>query len=371
MNILLCVSASISAYKACDIARTLIKNGNNVKTILSKSASEMVSPMVFEGLTGNDVYICDTGKMEHIYLARWADLLLLCPATASTIGKIANGIGGTLLLDVFLARKPDLRTIVVPAMNTQMWENVFVKENIKKLKENGFEIIEPVSGILACGEEGQGKLANVEEIISFVLPKKNGKKVLITAGGTIEEIDSVRFMTNHSSGKQALEIALECHRKGFDVCVIKAKTDVDFPQYLNITNVKSANEMLKCVMEGIKNYDVFISVAAVADFGFAKTEGKIKKESLAELKLIKNPDIVATVGKSEFRPKTVVGFAAESENLMENARGKLVRKNCDFVVANSLVFGKNETCGFIVEKNGENPFNCTKKELAKMLVERL
>jgi phosphopantothenoylcysteine decarboxylase/phosphopantothenate--cysteine ligase len=367
MNVLLCVSASISIYKACDVARALIKNGNIVNIVLSESASKMISPIVFEGLTGNQCYIHDTGKMEHIYLSRWADILLLCPATASTIGKIANGIGGTLLLDIFLAKKPDLRTIIAPAMNTQMWENVFVGENLKKLKANGFEIIEPESGILACGEEGQGKLASVEEIVNFIAPK-NGKKVLITAGGTIEEIDSVRFMTNHSSGKQALEIALEFWKNGYDVTIVKGKTDVEFPKYLNVINVKSANDMLKCVMENVKNVDAFISVAAVADFGFSKTEGKIKKENLTELKLIKNPDILATVGNSELRPQCVVGFAAESENLVENARQKLIKKNCDFVVANNLVFGAEETSGYIVTKTEAKPFNCTKKELAKMVV---
>jgi phosphopantothenoylcysteine decarboxylase/phosphopantothenate--cysteine ligase len=367
MNVLLCVSASISIYKTCDVARALIKNGHNVKVVLSKSASEMISPIVFEGLTGNQCYIHDTGKMEHISLSRWAEILLLCPATASTIGKIANGIGGALLLDIFLAKKPDLRTIIAPAMNMQMWENVFVRVNLQKLKANGFEIIEPASGILACGEEGQGKLASVEEIVNFIAPK-NGKNVLMTAGGTIEEIDSVRFMTNYSSGKQALEIALEFWKKGYDVTVVKGKTDVSFPSYMKIFGVKSANDMLACVMENVQNCDVFVAVAAVADFGFNKTEGKIKKENLTELKLIKNPDILATVGNSELRPKVVIGFAAESENLVENARLKLVKKNCDFVVANNLVFGKDETSGFIVKKTGETPFNCTKKELAELVV---
>ena len=364
MKILICVSASIAIYKVCELVRALVKNGHEIKLILSDTASQMISPIIFEAL-GVEVFLKDTGKMEHITLSRWCDILLLCPATASTIGKIANGIGGSLLLDTFLAKKKSLRTIIVPAMNVEMWHNSIVQQNIKKLQQHGFQFIEPSSGVLACGEEGIGKLVSVEEIINFLFPKKN-LKVLITAGGTIEKIDDVRYLTNISSGKQALEIV-----KAFcdcDVTLIKARVDVEFPSWCNIVSVNSANEMLELVQNQIQlGYDVFISAAAVADFSFKKREGKIKKSEIQNLELILNPDILQIVANSHNRPKCVIGFAAESENLKKNAREKLIKKKCDFMVGNELVFGEDKTRGMILSQNTEEDFNCSKQELSKKI----
>lgn len=346
----------------------MINNGHNVRVVMSKNASLMISPIVFTALTGSEVYIDDTGKMEHISLARWADVLVLCPATANTIGRIANGIGGSLLLDIFLARKQDLRTIIAPAMNTEMWNNPFVQTNIRRLQENGFQIAAPQSGKLACGEEGDGKLANIDDIMSQILPKQN-IKILITAGRTIEEMDSVRYMTNRSSGKQALEIAKEFINNGCDVTIIKGKTDVEFPRYIKIAEVLSARDMLNAVKEKIVNCDVFISAAAVADFSFTKYEGKIKKDKLTNINFIKNPDILHTVCNGPQKPRCVIGFAAESENIKENGRIKLEKKKCDFIIANSLVFESDTTQGIILGQNIEESFSCTKKELARRIYE--
>ena len=372
MNILLCVCASVAIYKSCELVRILKKSGHNVKVILSNSASQMISKELFEAISGNEVFVRDSGKMEHISLVRWCEVLVVCPATASTIGKIANGIGGTLMLDAILA-KGSVPTIIAPAMNVEMWKNAFVRENILKLKNHGFEILEPESGVLACGEEGIGKLANVQEIAEYISKKtkKNGKTVLITAGGTIEKMDDIRYLTNISSGKQALALAQCFYNQGFDVKIIKAKTDVSFPRYFEILCVESASEMLACVLKEIPRCDAFISAAAVADFTFNKVSGKIKKTEITKLELIPNLDILQTVCGCAFRPKCVVGFAAESENLEINAKKKLEKKGCDIIVGNSLVFGKNSTNGVIIMQKNQTPFECSKDELSDLIFEKV
>jgi phosphopantothenoylcysteine decarboxylase/phosphopantothenate--cysteine ligase len=372
MNILLCVCASVAIYKSCELVRILKKSGHNIKIILSESASKMISAELFEAISGNEVFMRDSGKMEHISLVRWCEIVVICPATASTIGKIANGSGGTLMLDSLLA-KGNIPAIIAPAMNVEMWQNAFVRENIVKLQNHGFEIIEPESGVLACGEEGVGKLANVREIADYISKKtkKNGKTVLITAGGTIEKMDDIRYLTNISSGKQALALAQCFYNQGFDVKIVKAKTDVSFPRYFEIICVESASEMLNCVMGEIQQCDVFISAAAVADFTFNKVSGKIKKTEISKLELIPNPDILQTVCGYEFRPKCVVGFAAESENLEINAKKKLTTKGCDIIVGNALVFGKNSTNGVIITKKNQTPFECSKNALAQLVFEKV
>jgi phosphopantothenoylcysteine decarboxylase/phosphopantothenate--cysteine ligase len=372
MNILLCVCASVAIYKSCELVRILKKSGHNIKVILSNSASQMISKELFEAISGNEVFVRDSGKMEHISLVRWCEVLVVCPATASTIGKIANGIGGTLILDAILA-KSSVPTIIAPAMNVEMWKNAFVRENIVKLKNHGFEILEPESGVLACGEEGIGKLANVQEIAEYISKKtkKNGKTVLITAGGTIEKMDDIRYLTNISSGKQALALAQCFYNQGFDVKIIKAKTDVSFPRYFEIICVESAAEMMACVLKEIPRCDVFISAAAVADFTFNKVFGKVKKTEITKLELVPNPDILQTVCEHTFRPKCVVGFAAESENLEINARDKLERKRCDIMVGNDLVFGKNSTNGVIITQKDQTPFECSKDELSDLIFEKV
>lgn len=367
MKILICVSASIAIYKTCELIRLLTKENHDVKVVLSESAEKMISSCVFEAL-GTEVFLKDTGKMEHITLSRWCDLLILCPATASTIGNIANGIGGTLLLDIFLAKKPELPTFICPSMNVEMWNNPIVQENIAKLKKYNFQIIEPESGILACGEDGYGKLASIENVLKYLLPKKN-IRVIITAGGTIEKLDDVRYLTNISSGKQALALANEF----FDcnVTIIKGSTKVEFPSWCNVVNIESSSEMLDAVEYEIrKNCDIFISCAAVADFTFQKKQGKVKKQHIQNLELIPTVDILKYVCENANRPKCVVGFAAESENLQQNATIKLHNKKCDFIVANSLVFESDSTNGIIIDNNSYEEFSCSKNELAKKIKEK-
>ncbi len=362
MKILLCVSASIAIYKSCELVRECIKEGHEVKVVLSCAAKKMISPIIFEGL-GAEVFTKDTGQMEHISLSRWCDYLLLCPATASTIAKVANGIGGNLLLDIFLARKQSVRTIIAPAMNVEMWNNPIVQENIAKLQKYNFEIINPANGKLACGESGIGKLASIAEIMKCLFFTSD-IKVVITAGGTIEKLDDVRYMTNISTGKQALEIAKAfC---GHDVTIVKAHTDVDFPAWCKVVEVESAKEMLTEVQK--LQCDVFIASAAVADFTFNKVQGKIKKQDIESLQLVQNPDILKIIATGEVTPKCVVGFAAESENLKQNALKKLQNKGCDFIVGNALVFGKDETSGIIVSHNQYEEFDCLKRELARKIV---
>jgi phosphopantothenoylcysteine decarboxylase/phosphopantothenate--cysteine ligase len=322
----------------------------------------MVSPLLFEAL-GCEVFLKDTAKMEHILLTRWADVLLLCPATASTIGKIANGIGGGLILDLFLARPKGLRTIIAPAMNGEMWENAFVKENLQKLENHGFEVVTPQSGELACGEVGVGKLADVEEIAGVVLKREDALNVLITAGGTIEKLDDVRCLTNFSSGKMALELVRAF--AGHNVVVVVARAEALFPSWCKIVKVESAKDMLKACIENVEGCDVFFGCAAVADFTFEARLGKVKKGEIKSLNLIPNPDVLKTVANVGNRPRCVVGFAAEAENLRQNANGKLQAKNCDFIVGNSLVFGREKTSGVILGNgNIEEEFDCLKKELA-------
>lgn len=364
MKVLLCVSASVAVYKACELVRALIKNGHEVRVVMSPLACQMISPILIEAL-GAEVFLKDTGKMEHISLSRWCDVLFLCPATATKIGQIANGVGGNLLLDIFLARKQNLRTVLAPAMNVEMWNNPFVQENVSKLKKYGFEFIEPSSGTLACGEEGRGKLASIEEIVQFLFPQIK-MRVIITAGGTIEKLDDVRYITNISSGKQALEIAKAFF--GCEVVVIKAKTDVPFPSWCNVIEVESGKDMLHAVqMEISKGCDAFISAAAVADFTFNKTQGKVKKMDINRLDFIPNPDILQAVTGSQNRPRCVVGFAAESENVFENANEKMHRKGCDFIVGNELVFGLDKSCGVLIGAGGEQKFECSKAVVARML----
>lgn len=363
MKVLLCVTASISVYKVYDVVRLLIKRGASVRVVVSKSARKMVSPLLFEGL-GCEVFLKDTGKMEHIYLTRWAEVLVLCPATASTIGEIANGIGGNLLLDLFLAKPRSLRTVVAPAMNVEMWENAFVRKNLQKLENNGFEVVLPESGELACGEVGMGKLANVEAIAEFVLGSDVKQlNVMITAGGTVERFDDVRCLTNFSSGRQALELVKAF--VGCNVTVVLAKVEVEFPSWCKVIKVESAREMLGTCTQNIEGCDVFFGCSAVADFTFERQFGKVKKGEIKSLNLIPNPDVLKTVSGLKNRPRCVVGFAAEAENLKQNAEGKLKAKNCDFIVGNDLVFGKEGTKGVILGNNFEEEFDCLKKELAK------
>jgi len=345
-NIVLGVSGGIAAYKACELVSRLKKLNAGVHVIMTASAAKFVTPLTFQSLSLNQVTvdIFDAPKyweVEHISLAKLADVLVIAPATANIIGKLAGGIADDMLSTTAMATKAQV--IIAPAMNTNMYENPVVQRNIKLLKELGYCIVPPEEGRLACGDVGKGKLADpavIEKAIMDVLKLKQdmaGKTVLVTAGPTREAIDPVRFISNHSTGKMGYAIAEQAAKRGAKVYLVSGPTSLDTPYGVIRYDVVSAKEMLNRVMELFPECDVVIKAAAVADYAPAVPfSQKVKKSSDdLELKLTKNPDILYELGKIK-GSKIMVGFAMETENLVENAALKVRKKNLDFIVANNL-----------------------------------
>lgn len=388
-KILLIITGSIAAYKAMDLIRLLSKKSFCVTCILTKAAGEFITPLLASSLSGNKTYnelfsIDDELEMGHINLSRQADLIVVAPATADFIAKIANGFADDLASNVVLAANKKI--IIAPAMNEKMWENKSTKKNVEKALEAGIAIVDPETDILACGELGIGKMAAPEKICQKVCDfferqnQLNGKKILITGGATYEPIDPVRFIGNHSSGKQAIEIAKVLHEMGADVTFVAGNIrETIFLPKENIIRVKTADEMFLAVKKNLAKTNVFIGCAAVSDFKVKKfSNQKIKKTAAKNLvlELEKNPDILEFVGTSKQRPKLVIGFAAESENLEKHAKDKLQKKNCDLVVANDVeagkIFGSNQTKVFLISKNkSENLGRISKAELAKILAGKI
>jgi phosphopantothenoylcysteine decarboxylase/phosphopantothenate--cysteine ligase len=387
-KILLIITGSIAAYKSADLIRLLKKNNYDVHPVLTTSAAEFITPLLTSSLSGNKTHIEmfnaeNEAEISHIKLSRSADLIVIAPATADFIAKIANGYADDLASTLVLAADTSKQKIIIaPAMNSKMWENQITQNNIEKITQNNFILIEPESDILACGEEGIGKMANTEKIyqkIEDFFINKNllvGKKILITAGATHEKIDSVRFIGNYSSGKQANLIANHLSEMGAEVKVITGFCQQKFNLSADkITKVKSAEEMFLAVKEDYQNCDVFISCAAVADFRVEKiAENKIKKEQIKSLtlNLVANQDILHFVANSRHRPKMVIGFAAEDQNIVENAEKKLIKKNCDLVIANDInqgeVFGSKNSNAFLIKKNQHQQLGKIKKsEIAKII----
>lgn len=346
-NILVGITAGIAAYKACELIRMYKRANANVRVICTPNALNFVTKLTLQNLSQNDVGVEEFEvkdfKPEHISYADEADIMVICPATANTIAKITNGICDNLLTSVIAAfSKP---VIVAPAMNTNMLNNVFIQENIKKLSKNSnYYIVEPETGFLACGTEGKGRLASLDKIYDKTVEVLNkdfkqnilrGKKVVITAGGTIEDIDPVRYISNYSSGKMGLALADSCYKSGAEVVLITTK-DFDCPY--KVIKVKSATDMLNAVEKEFSTADYVIMAAAVADFRVKHiSEQKIKKtlDNEISLTLIKNPDILKEISSRKTN-QIIVGFCAESENLLENAKEKIKRKGCDFLVANDI-----------------------------------
>lgn len=346
-NILVGITAGIAAYKACELIRMYKRANANVRVICTPNALNFVTKLTLQNLSQNDVGVEEFEvkdfKPEHISYADEADIMVICPATANTIAKITNGICDNLLTSVIAAfSKP---VIVAPAMNTNMLNNVFIQENIKKLSKNSnYYIVEPETGFLACGTEGKGRLASLDKIYDKTVEVLNkdfkqnilrGKKVVITAGGTIEDIDPVRYISNYSSGKMGLALADSCYKSGAEVVLITTK-DFDCPY--KVIKVKSATDMLNAVEKEFITADYVIMTAAVADFRVKHiSEQKIKKtlDNEISLTLIKNPDILKEISSKKTN-QIIVGFCAESENLLENAKEKIKRKGCDFLVANDI-----------------------------------
>jgi phosphopantothenoylcysteine decarboxylase/phosphopantothenate--cysteine ligase len=352
-KILLIICGGISAYKSLEIIRLLKKRGATVKTILTKSAKEFVTPLSVTSLSQEKVYddlfsVENESGMDHISLSRWSDLILVAPTTANTISKLSKGSSDDLASTVMLASDKDI--FLAPAMNVRMWEHPSTKENMNKLKEYGYKIIGPEIGDMACGEFGEGKMTEPNEIIRqiesyFLNLNKNKKfKALVTTGPTYEYIDPVRFITNKSSGKQGFELAKALSKKGFETTLISGPTNLKINNDINLIQVETADEMFKATQNNLPT-DVAIFSAAVADFKIKeKKKEKIKKRDYINLNLERNIDILNYVSNhNSLRPKLVIGFAAETHNIEENSKKKLMEKNCDWIIANDV---SNKSIGF-------------------------
>jgi len=351
-HILLGVTGSIAAYKSADIARRLVQEGADVDVILTDHACRFISPLTFRSLTGRPVYkdLFDD-PFIHINLASQADLLLVAPATANTIGKIACGIADNLLTNIVLAY--DGPKLIAPAMNHRMYNNHVVRENIRMLKERGFEFIGPVEGGLACGEEGMGRMAGVEEIVEVVIsalsPKDlKGRRFVVTAGPTREYIDPVRFISNRSSGRMGYEVARAAKRRGAEVVLISGPTPLIPPPGVKHVRVESASEMEEAVFKNLEGTDVVVMTAAVCDFMPAsKCRVKLEKNNINSLKLKKTPDILRRLSRYK-GGRIVVGFSAEYGKKVDRARQKLEDKGLDLIVFNDI---SRRDAGFDVDTN--------------------
>ena len=345
-RILLGVTGGIAAYKSADLVRRLQDDGADVRVVMTESAQEFITPLTLQALSNHPVHLdlLDTeteSVMGHIELARWADVVLIAPATADFMARLTGGHGDDLLTTICLAA--ECGVMVAPAMNQAMWAKQSTQQNTLLLKQRGIALLEPDVGLQACGETGAGRLMDVADIVTavaslFKSTSLAGRHVVVTAGPTQEAIDPVRFISNHSSGKQGYALALAAIEAGARVTLISGPTNVAAPDRATVVNVRSADEMLEAVMSSVSDADIFIGVAAVADFRPASVETqKIKKSggSVMTLSLVQNPDILKTVANLKSRPFTV-GFAAETENLMEYARTKLTAKNLDMIIANNV-----------------------------------
>jgi phosphopantothenoylcysteine decarboxylase/phosphopantothenate--cysteine ligase len=387
-KILLIICGGISAYKSLELIRLFKKNGARVKTILTKNAKEFVTPLSVSSLSQEKVYddifsAENEAEMDHISLSRWANAVLVAPITANTISKVASGNAEDLASTVLLASNKQI--FLAPAMNVRMWEHPSTKENILKLKSFGYKIIGPEIGDMACGEYGEGKMTEPNEIVNTLknyfsnLDKNKKLKALVTAGPTNEYIDPVRFITNKSSGKQGYEIAKCLRDNGFDTTLISGKTSIKPLDGVNFVSVETAEEMFKESLNNLPT-DVAIFSAAVSDFKVKNYKStKIKKNEEFNLELEKNIDILNHISNhNSLRPKITIGFAAETNNLSTNAKEKLNEKNCDWVIANdvsdqTIGFGSdfNKISIFYKDKPEENFEKMSKSLVAEEIVKRI
>jgi phosphopantothenoylcysteine decarboxylase/phosphopantothenate--cysteine ligase, prokaryotic len=346
-TVLLGVSSSIAAYKICDLARMLTKLGAEVHVSMTANAQNFVHPLTFETLTQHKCLIDTFDRnfeysVEHVAIAKKADVVMVAPATANVIGKIANGIADDMLTTTVMACP--CRKMIAPAMNHNMYHNPIVQENIEKLRRHGYEIVEPVRGMLANRDIGDGKLPDVNVLLEYIVREiafekdLAGKKVLVTAGATRESIDPVRFITNHSSGKMGFAVAKAAMLRGAEVTVVAAHTDVEPPMFVNVVNVNSAEDMFCAVKERLDESDIIIKAAAVADYTpVAVADNKIKKsDGDMSIPLKRTTDILSYIGEHKREGQIVCGFSMETENVIENSRKKLAKKNCDMICANSI-----------------------------------
>ena len=393
-KILLIITGSIAAYKSLDLIRLLRKADYQVTPLMTRGAEEFITPLLVNSIANKPVYqdlfaVNEKGGMAHINLSRENDLIIVAPASADIIAKMAHGITDDLSSATLLASNKPI--FVAPGMNKAMWINIQTQRNIETIRQNGIKILAPETDLLACGEYGIGKMIDPPKIFAtienFFANQKtfDGKKIIITAGATYEPIDPVRFIGNYSSGKQGTTIAESLFNMGANVTLIAANINgtINLPKE-RVIKVQTGEEMLRAAQNNIKNTDIFISSAAVCDFKPKKTfSQKVKKsakeaESLRNLQLEENVDILKTIGKEgKDRPKIVVGFAAESENLIDNAKSKLKEKNCDFIIANDIkdgeVFGSDYNQISIIDKDNkiESLSKMSKIEIASHITSKL
>ncbi|MBQ8495979.1 MAG: bifunctional phosphopantothenoylcysteine decarboxylase/phosphopantothenate--cysteine ligase CoaBC [Clostridia bacterium] len=358
-TVVLGVTGSIAAYKIANLARMLKKLHCNVHVLMSENATNFINPITFESLIANKCLIDTFDRnfqysVEHVAIAKQADLVLVAPASANVIGKIANGIADDMLTTTVIACP--CKKMISPAMNHNMYHNPIVQDNIEKLKRFGYEIITPAHGMLANGDMGDGRMPDEEILLEHIIREiayekdLSGKKILVTAGATREAIDPVRFITNHSSGKMGIAIAKAAMLRGADVTLVKAHTDIDAPMFVNTVNVTSAEDMFHAVTTRADDMDIIIKAAAVADYTpISVADNKIKKaDGDMSIPLKRTKDILKYLGEHKKENQVLCGFSMETENMLENSRKKLVSKNCDMICANSL---KTAGAGFGVDTN--------------------
>lgn len=357
--VVLGVTGSIAAYKIANLASALVKLGADVNVIMTENATNFINPITFETLTGNKCLVDTFDRnfqfnVEHVSLAKKADVFMVAPASANVIGKIANGIADDMLTTTIMAAR--CPKIISPAMNTNMYENIIVQDNIRKLAGYGFEIIDPANGYLACGDTGAGKMPEPEILMQYIIKAVafdkdlEGKNVLVTAGPTQEAIDPVRFITNHSTGKMGYSIAENCARRGANVTLVTGPVSITPPLFVDVVKVVSAADMAEAVKSRADKQDIIIKTAAVADYRPANpaTEKIKKKDGDSTIELERTEDILAYLGTHKSENQFICGFSMETENMLENSRAKLEKKNVDMIVANNL---KVSGAGFGTDTN--------------------
>ncbi len=387
-TVVLGVTGSIAAYKIANLASMLVKLHADVNVIMTKNATNFINPITFETLTSNKCLVDTFDRnfqfnVEHVALAKRADIFMVAPASANVIGKIANGIADDMLTTTIMACKAP--KYIAPAMNTNMFENEIVQDNLKKLQKYGYEIITPATGYLACGDTGSGKLPSEETLLSYIMKELHyekdmtGKKVVVTAGPTMEAIDPVRFISNHSTGKMGYAIAKCAMERGADVTLISGQTAIEKPGFVKVIDVVSAKDMFEAVKKEAEDADFIIKSAAVADYTpVTVAEDKIKKsDNDMSISLARTTDILKYLGEHKKPNQKLCGFAMETKDMLENATKKLTAKNADMIVANNLKvagagFGTDTNVVTLIQKDGvkELPI-LSKDEVAKAILDEL
>ena len=357
-TVVLAVTGSIAAYKIANLASMLKKMACDVHVLMTRNATNFINPITFETLTGNKCLVDTFDRnfqfnVEHVSLAKMADVVLVAPASANVIGKLANGIADDMLTTTVMACR--CKVIVSPAMNTNMYHNPIVQDNLDKLRRFDYEVIAPAKGYLACGDVGDGKMPSENELLEYILKEiacekdMVGKNVLVTAGPTMEKIDPVRYISNHSTGKMGYAIAKNCMLRGANVTLVTGKTSIEPPKFVKVVNITSAEEMFRAVTENFDEQDIIIKAAAVADYRPKNpAEEKVKKkDGELSIELERTQDILGYLGEHK-KEQFLCGFSMETENMIENSQKKLWKKNLDMIVANNL---KQAGAGFGVDTN--------------------